>query len=191
MYSFKYKFILVSSIWYTSIVIVIIYLIIIITNYVTSNNILIRLKKSTSTHLSRSTPLIPLFLHLSYSTPAYSTLPHILHIPLYSTRSALSHPSSSIPPVIAPTTMIFIINNVDEWNVVDGRRIDSHSNENINIVMELKVYLIKHRTPIINKPINMVSMFKKETNKRKNDKIDVRRVSFELPNVFDIKQNNF
>ena len=59
-------------------------------------------------------------------------------------------------------TIIFIVTKGDEWNVVDGRRIDSHSNENINIVMELKVYLIKLRTPIIKKPINMVSMFEKK-----------------------------
>ena len=98
MYSFKYKSILVSSIWCTSIVIVIIYLIIIITNYVTSNNILIRLKKSNSTHLSRSTTLIPLYPHLSYSTPTYSTLPHISHIPLYPTHHSvplLSHSTQS------------------------------------------------------------------------------------------------
>ena len=106
---------------------------------------------------------------------------------LYPIHPAFFRPSRSIPPVIATMTMIFIVTKTDEWNVVDGWRSDSYSNENINIVMELKVYLIKLRTSIINKPINMVSMFEKKTNKKKKDKIDVRRVSFELPNVFDIK----
>ena len=51
-----------------------------------------------------------------------------------------------------------------------GGRIDSHSNNNNNIAMELKVELIKFRAPIINKPINVMAMIKKKTNDMKNDK---------------------
>ena len=57
--------------------------------------------------------------------------------------------------------MMFNATKVDEWNVVDGRKIDSHSNEHINIAMELKVDLIKLRAPIVNTPINMVAKIEK------------------------------
>ena len=116
IYSFKYKLKLVSSIRGLDIVIVvfIIYLIIIIINYITSNNILVRLKNPTllnytghpalpnlfhstpiiqlypTYHISRSTSTIQLYSNLSRSTP---------FINIYPTYLTLPHPFHFIPPI--------------------------------------------------------------------------------------------
>ena len=49
-------------------------------------------------------------------------------------------------------------------------KIDSHSNENINIAMKLKEDLIKLRAPIVNAPINMVAMIEKRQTRGKRTK---------------------